>query len=307
MKWLEVAVRVPPQGVELVADIFGEAGAGGVIIEDEEVVRRRQRETPPEEWGVPEGSIRLGLPAVIGYLPVTDGAGNPLEELRSKVEDLGLQPAPQITARVVDEEDWSECWRAYYRPVRVSPRLIVVPAWENYRPREGEAVVRLDPGMAFGNGTHATTLMCLRLLEEYLRPGQLVYDIGTGSGVLAIAAALLGAGRVVAVDVDPVAVRVARGNVAKNGLVDRVEIVEGSLLGPVSDKAGLIVANIIAGVIMDMAPDAARFLLPGGGFIACGIIAGRAGEVEEALARSGFNILKRAEEDGWAAFYAEKA
>ncbi len=306
MNWLEVSVRVPSHGVELVADIFSELGAGGVVIEDEAVVRRWQAKTLPEEWGVPEECVPSGLPVVVAYLPVLDGPDSPLEELKSKVEKLGMHPAPQIAVRVVAEEDWSECWRAYYRPARVSPRLTVVPAWESYQPRDGEVVVRLDPGMAFGNGAHATTLMCLRLLEEHLSPGQLVYDVGTGSGVLAIAAALLGAGRVVAVDIDPVAVRVARDNVAINGLGDRVEVVAGSLLGPVSEKAGLIVANIIAGVIVDMAPAAARLLLPGGGFIASGIIAGRADEVEEALNRAGFNILKRVEEDGWVAFYAAK-
>ncbi|VFU19654.1 ribosomal protein L11 methyltransferase (fragment) [anaerobic digester metagenome] len=183
---------------------------------------------------------------------------------------------------------------------------MVRPSWEDYRAVEGELVIELDPGMAFGCGTHPTTSLCLKLLENYIRGGERIYDVGTGSGILAVAAAALGAGRVVAVDLDPVACRAAAENVARNRVEGIVRVVQGNLLDNLNGGADLVVANIIAGVIISLAPDAAAALVPGGFLIASGIIRHRAEEVRDALEEAGLTPWEQLEEGEWTAIVAKK-
>ena len=177
----------------------------------------------------------------------------------------GLDPGPaEVSCRIVSEESWEHAWKKYYKPVRVTERLIVCPVWEKADPGQGGTVIRLDPGMAFGTGTHATTQMCLRLLEKHLRPGDRVIDVGCGSGILSIAAAKLGAGSVLAVDLDEVAVRKTRENAGLNGVQDRVSVRTGDLLEGVTEEADLILANLLAPIILRLARDLCRVLRPGG-------------------------------------------
>jgi len=306
LKWLEITVLTPPEGVEPIAGVFHEAGAGGVVIEDPAVILRYASEIHPDEWGVPE-SATAGLPRVKGYLPVAEGLTGRLEDLEAAFGRLPLNLALVVMTRTVAEEDWANAWRAYYKPFRVGRRLVVKPTWENYIPAEGDLVIEMDPGMAFGCGTHATTALCLGLLEKYLQAGGIVYDVGAGSGILAIAAAKLGAGRVVAVDTDPVACRVAVDNVERNGLSGQVRVVRGSLLDLLEGGAGLVVANIIADVIINLAPDAAAALVPSGILIASGVIAERADAVRVALEAAGLTIREQQANGRWVALVAEKA
>jgi len=292
--------------VEAVANIFHEIGAGGVVIEDPAFILGCAGRTHPEEWGVPPEEAGTGMPRVIGYLPVSSGWDRQLDAVKTSVARLNLDPAPEVDTETVSEADWSGAWRAYYKPLRAGRYLVVKPSWEDYLPTTGDLVIEMDPGMAFGSGTHATTLLCMRLLEKYVRPGQAVYDVGTGSGILAVAAVKLGAGRVTAIDLDPVACRVAAENVRKNGADGKIRVVQGNLLDVAVERAGLVVANIIADVIINLLPDAAGILAGGGVFIASGIIGYRSGEVRAAIEAAGLTVVERLEDGQWVAFAAEK-
>lgn len=305
MDWLEVAVQVPPEGVELVADIFQEMGTGGVVIEDPAVILRYAAAAEPDEWGVGTPSPGERRPVVKGYLASGAELAGRLEALRAALNSLELTPAPELRTCHVAEEDWANCWKAYYKPVHVGQRLVVKPSWEDYPVVAGELVIDMDPGMAFGCGAHPTTALCLKLLEKYVQDGATVYDVGTGSGILAIASALLGSGRVVAVDHDPVACRTALANIERNGVAGRVKVIQGDLLSSIEGKAGLIVANIIASIIAGLAVDVSKTLVSGGIFIASGIISERGPEVLAALESAGLSVVEQLEDGGWVALVAK--
>jgi len=306
VNWLEIAVCTHPEGVELVAELFDEMQTGGVVIEDPAVILRYEMEVHPDEWGISEKITDRDLPVVKSYLPVGQGLDRRLAGFYAALKRLALNPAPQVRIRMVADEDWANAWRAYYKPVRAGQRLVVKPSWEEWSPGEGDLVIDMDPGMAFGCGTHATTSLCLRLLEVYVHSGATVYDVGTGSGILAIAAAKLGAGRVVAVDLDEMACRIAAENIERNKVSGVVQVVHGNLLDLVGGQADLVVSNIIAGVIIGFAPDASRALVRGGLFIASGIIRDRASDVCAAMKSAGLAIRERLEEGQWVAFVGEK-
>jgi ribosomal protein L11 methyltransferase len=204
----------------------------------------------------------------------------------------------------VRDEDWAENWKKYYKPFRVGKRLLVKPVWETVPDDPDALVIEIDPGMAFGNGTHETTALCMAMIEERLHPGDAVLDVGTGSGILAIAAARLGAGAVLAVDLDPVAVRVAKENIERNGLSDRITAQEGDLLAGVQMQANVVVANIIADAIILLSGAVKQHIVPGGAFIASGIIREREQDVRDAMAAAGFTIEAAAHKGEWVALAA---
>ncbi len=305
MEWLEIVVRTSTDGIEPVSDIFIEMGTGGVVIEDPALILAYEREIHPDEWAVPPQPAS-GLPLVKAYLPLQDDWPGREEEIKNLINRLDQAPGPEISTRVVAEEDWADAWKKYYKTVRVGRRLVIQPSWETYYPQAGNLIIEMDPGMAFGSGTHATTALCLRLLEKYVRSGISVYDIGTGSGILAIAAARLGAGEVQAVDIDPVACKAAVENVARNNAVTVVRVGQGNLAELLQYGADLIVANIIADVIAGFAPQAAAVLKPGGIFIASGIIREKAEMVRTAFAAAGLAIGEEQEDGLWVAIAANK-
>lgn len=301
--WLEIAVFSTPEKVEAVAHIMQEFGSGGVIIEDPALIlaalKQGSRETIAPSLQVPVEKDTV----VKGYFQRDCTLSNRLEELARFFTKLDLR----WQLREVFEEDWAHTWRQYYKPVPVGKRLVVKPSWEEYTAQGEEIVIDLDPGMAFGCGTHATTALCLMLLEDQVQGGELVYDVGTGSGILAVAAALLGARQVVAVDNDELAVRVARENVVKNRVADKVVVLQGNLLDqPLDTGADLVVANIIADVIILLLPDAIQLLKPGGYFLASGIIRDRAAEVRAALHRAGLVLVQELEQGEWVALLSRK-
>ena len=203
----------------------------------------------------------------------------------------------------VNEEDWANNWKKYYKPTKIGKNIIVKPIWEEYE-ANGEMIIELDPGMAFGTGTHETTRMCVEALEENVKGDTTVFDIGTGSGILAIAAAKLGAKKVIGVDLDPVAVDSAKENVSFNDL-NNIEILYGNLMDVVTGKADLVVANIIAEIIVVLAEDVKNFLVPGGLFITSGIIRERRELVETKLKEKGFKIKEVKEQGEWLCIIAE--
>ncbi|MBQ9098491.1 MAG: 50S ribosomal protein L11 methyltransferase [Clostridia bacterium] len=209
----------------------------------------------------------------------------------------------------VNEEDWANSWKAYYKPLHIGKRMVIVPAWESYEKKEGEIIVRMDPGMAFGTGSHETTRLVIELLEELVTPGIRVADVGCGSGILAICAAKLGAGECKAYDIDPVAVRVARENIADSGQ-ENVTCDVSDLLKGVDLSGGpydLICANIVADIIIRMAPDVSRYMKDDAILLASGIITERAEEVIEQLESNQLKVVRRLDDNGWCALVVQKA
>lgn len=306
MKWLEIAVSTTPEGVEAVAEILNELGTGGVVIEDPAVLYNLALEKGPEEVAVEPGDLLPGFPSVKGYFPLKAEVGEKIEKLRNALSGLNLKQPPEITTREVQETDWANQWKKYYHTTEVGQRFVIKPSWEEFTAAPGKLLLEMDPGMAFGCGTHPSTVLCLLVLEELVRGGETVYDVGTGSGILAVAAARLGAARVLAVDTDGVAVKVARENIELNGVERVVKVVQGNLLDSVKEPADIIIANIVADVIMELAPAAVSLLKPDGIFISSGIYLGREKDVQSALAVLGFSVLDRRREGDWTALTARK-
>ncbi|HYH02515.1 MAG TPA: 50S ribosomal protein L11 methyltransferase, partial [Bacillota bacterium] len=214
---------------------------------------------------------------------------------------------PQCYLRQIREDDWAQAWKAYFKPERIG-KVVIKPSWEEYHPVAGEVIVELDPGMAFGTGNHPTTRLCIEQLQELIDGPLTMLDLGTGSGILSVVGAKLGATRVTASDIDPVAVRVARENVAANRVEDTVTVTEANLLqGHSVVQYDLVVANIIADIIVRLIPDVPNVLKPQGLFLASGIIAERSEEVQQALTAAGFVIQKVAARDNWVAIIAGKS
>jgi len=308
MDWREVAVTVSSEGEEAVADLFYQLGCPGVSVEDPELIRSYIESGDWDYHGFGEVEF-TGTSVVKGYFPEDDELVDKLKKLEFGIREL-LQRFShwivQAKGISLKEEDWETAWKAYFKPIRIGEHFLIKPTWEPVHVLHGDVVLELDPGMAFGTGTHATTTLCLRALEDIVKPGQRVFDLGTGSGILAIAAAKLGA-EVEAVDLDSVAVRVAQENVDLNQVNGQVRVVRGDLGTVLSGQADIVIANIIADVILILLPDLKRILRPEGEFLASGIIDNRADDVEEGLKEAGLEVVERLEDSGWILFRARWA
>lgn len=321
MKWNELTIHTTEEAVEMITNFLHEAGAGGVTIE-EHVDNSKPRDTSLGQWfEIPPNDIPEGEAKILGYFPegidlveVTERVKQRVEELREYDIDPGQ---PVYSIREVDEDDWANNWKQYFKPLKVSDRLTIKPTWEEYTPQSAqEQIIELDPGMAFGTGTHPTTSLCLRTLEGVIQSGDEVIDVGTGSGILAIGACKLGASRVLALDLDPVAVSSATENTRLNGLEDRIQVVESDLLSvlkqgvdtPISVKlpVRVVVANILAEIILLFIEDVYEALESGGIYIASGIYKNKEQAVQDALLAAGFEITQTAREEDWVAFVARK-
>lgn len=300
--WLEISVQVPHEGIEMVSYIFDELGAGGVVIEDPALISRGIEADIWDHYEFPPEVLNRTLPIVKAYLPEGPELEDKLVRLQERLSGLPLESIPSFETNPVAEEDWATAWMAYYKPVEIGSRLAVKPSWEEYTPRDNRVVLELDPGMAFGCGNHPTTTMCMEFLEGIIKGGELVADVGTGTGILAITSAKLGADRVLAVDLDSVAVKVAKENVQLNQVADRVTVLEGNLLDRATETVDIVIANIIASVIIVLAPDVLRILKIGGYLIASGIIRFRAEEVKEKLEQTGFRIVEKKEDGEWVSY-----
>ena len=252
----------------------------------------------------------LNADKTIGAVSVFLSADRPYTDVvafvRERLAALGVEGKIEVIG--VNEEDWANAWKAYYKPLHIGKRMVIVPKWEEYEPKEGEIIVTMDPGMAFGTGTHETTRLVIELLEETVAPGMKVADVGCGSGILAICAAKLGATCCRAYDIDPVAVRVAGENIADSGekcvTCDVSDLLKGVDLsdGPYD----LICANIVADIIIRMAPDVGRYMKDDAILLASGIITERAEEVIEALEAQNLTIARRLDDNGWCALVVKK-
>ncbi|MBQ9198354.1 MAG: 50S ribosomal protein L11 methyltransferase [Clostridia bacterium] len=306
MDWIEVTVSTNTMGADIVSEALLRQGAVGTQIIDRsdvpdpskpngywELIDPQMIEEMPEDvqvkaWFENIETLR-GLENILKALPAMTGM------------ELG---ALTVSSQGVQEQDWSECWKQYYKPFRAGKRLVIKPSWENWDEQPGDLIIELDPGMAFGTGTHETTAMCVELIEKHYRGGQ-VLDVGTGSGILAIAAARLGAQRVLGVDIDPMAVRVAKENVEKNGLADVVEIREGDLVAGLDRvKCDFAVANILADVIALLAAPLKNCLAENAIFVCSGILKEREDDVKAVLQKNGYALFDRLQKGDWVALAA---
>ncbi len=245
--------------------------------------------------------------AVSVFVPSDRSYMDDLAFIRQRMAEIGLHGEIELVG--VNEEDWANSWKQYYRPIKIGERVVICPAWENYTPLPGELVIRMDPGMAFGTGTHETTRLIIRLLERYTTPGCRMLDVGTGTGILAICASRLGAGICRAYDIDPTAVRVARENIADSGLPN-VTCDQSDLLRQVSLEGGaydLICANIVADIIIRMTPDVGEYLASGGILLASGIISARCDDVAAQFEAYGFKVIEKLTDNDWCALAVTKA
>lgn len=314
MNWTQIDIYTTTAGIEPVGAMLLELGVNGYEVRDAADFEAFL-EGKPGRWDyIDEALLRLrgAETALTVYLAENGQGEETLGALRRALERLraldtrGEWGRLEVALRTVREEDWSTAWKQYFKPVKVGERLAVCPSWEEYASAPGEVVVRIDPGMAFGTGTHDSTRLCMRLLEHYVRPCARVLDIGCGSGILAVSALLLGAGEALGVDIDETAVRVAGENAALNGVAERCRFVCGNLTDRVSGRFDLILANIVADIILELAPQVPAFLAEGGVFIASGIIDTREEEVLAELLKEGFSLLAREISRGWVALALQK-
>ena len=312
MEWIELTIHTTTAGADLVSEALMQEGATGTMVEDRADIPDPTK--PNGIWEIIDPKLIEAMPEdvlVHAWFEPDASFADKLQALRLRMTELASSAAMDMgtldigTANVHDE-DWSEVWKKFYKPFRAGHHLVVKPTWELYDAQPGDKVIEIDPGMAFGSGTHETTGMCMELLEDALHGGERVIDVGTGSGILAIGAALLGAKEVTAIDIDPMAVKVARENIEHNGLQDKVTALEGNLLDHLDVTCELCVANIIADVICMFAAPLNDHIVPGGLFICSGIIKEREQDVVDALTAADYTILDIRRKGEWVAMLSRR-
>jgi ribosomal protein L11 methyltransferase len=300
MQWIEVKVTFTGGQldvlVDLIADAFYSLDAKGVVVDDPYL--------EPEESWAPDAIARPLKPAVTGYLPADESLEGRRQDLEHRLSRLAGRQGfvYSIKYHAVDEEDWAESWKAFFWPQKITERIVVKPTWREYAAVPGQLIIEIDPGMAFGTGTHPTTALCVRLLEAHLSTGQTVLDVGTGSGILLVAAAKLGAGHLTGTDLDPMAVEVARKNLLQNHVSPSVfDLACGHLAENIGRTFDVVVANILADVIIDLLDRGVPVTRPGGLFICSGIIEAYHARVAAKMAGCGFDIIDVLKEGDWVA------
>lgn len=307
MEWKEVSVYTTSQGIDIISGYLIEQGIRGVMVEDAADFEEFLADTTPR-WDYidesvmqlkdKETNVKCYLPDTIQGLEQFNQIKSGLSALRAENPEIDLGRL-EVETTLLDEEEWSTAWKKYYHPVKIGKKLVVVPCWEEYTLSAGEVKVTLDPGMAFGTGTHETTRLCMQLLEECVTDGSEVLDIGTGSGILAITALLLSAKKAVGVDIDELAVKVAGENAALNGVSDRLSLYCGDLTEKITGKYDIVCANIVADVIIRLSSLVRQFMKPDGILLVSGIIEERSSEVLAALKSEGFSVVRQLNENGW--------
>ena len=295
MGWLELTQEVDEETAEPVVELLSRYCRGSAVVE--------------QQVGTEDGGQPLAKPVtrIRAYLPPSDDQIETLLRIQQGLWHLGhIHPLPDLEIVPLEDKDWEHAWQDHYHVLRIGKRVVIRPSWRDYEPEPGDLVITLDPGMAFGTGLHPSTQLCVQALENAVRPGMWVLDMGTGSGILAIAAAHLGASHVLGVDNDRIAVNAALENAAANGFRNRIDVEEGSL-SAVKGQFDLIVVNILEHIILDMlAHDMAACLKPGGQIIAAGILDTQADEVVKAFGVQGLRLVDRQQDKDWVMLRAEK-
>lgn len=301
MDWIEVSLSVDGEAAEAVAEILQRYGHQGVAVEQEGIL--------PEAWDDGQQPPITSL-KVRAYFPNDDRVDEAKRELETALGHMSLMyPMPKPTYTLVREEDWAEAWKVNYHPLRIGKRLMIRPLWVEMQLAPDDIEIALDPGMAFGTGTHPSTQLCLEALEDLVHPGAKVLDLGSGSGVLAIAAVKLGAAHVDALDTDPVAVEASKDNAEANGVSDKITAMQGSLENVITSarRFDLIAVNILAQIIIPMCEQSlGQIVRPGGLAVFGGIIEEQAEAVEAALRKTGLMPYKRRYQGDWVVIEARR-
>lgn len=305
MNWTEITIKVPQKDTDLAAAIANMTVPYGIYIEDYSDLEQKAEEIAhinliDEELIAKDRTFSL----IHIYISECDNALEAIEFLKQRfiAEKIDFE----VTSIGVDDSDWNENWKKYFHTTEIGNRLAVVPSWEEYDNKDNRTLLHIDPGAAFGTGTHATTSMCLALLDEYARSGQSILDVGCGSGILSIAGVILGADNAVGVDIDEQSVKVSKENAFVNGLSDKTEFICGDLTDRITGKYDIVCANIVADVIINLTAGIDSFMKPDALFICSGIIDIRANDVKAALANNGFEIIRECNKDNWCAYVTRK-
>ena len=322
MKYIEFRVRASRQGVEQLTALFMARGIDSICVDDPADIQDILDKKNEYDWDYINDDLKQDLekePTVSVYFEDTPENREKIQELKIAVMMLKSKELEGVfgwdvdfgrlyaEAVPVDDEDWKDKWKENFKPTKITEKLVVKPTWEEYQAADGEVVLQIDPGMAFGTGTHETTSLCLKLMEKYLgeHPEEKkILDVGCGSGILSICGALLGSREILGIEIDEDAVRVAHENVEENHVEDAVKVMQGDLTKGVDFKADVIVANLMADLVMLLSEDARKHLTEDGIFISSGILVEKEEMVSAAIREAGFRIVEIAEDGEWCAIAA---
>lgn len=319
MNYIQIDIHVKREGIEPALTALLEAGITDTVVEDPADIADLLDKENDYEWDYIDDSV-LELqnqePKVTVYLEDDENGRELMEAAKAAIETLRQQAAEGIFGEdvdlgpltmditVEDDSEWKDNWKEFFKPKKVGNRIVVKPTWYEYEPEADDLVIEIDPGMAFGTGTHETTSLCLRLMEDYMKEGDKVLDVGCGSGILAIAGALLGAGEVLGVEIDPVAVDIAKENLELNKVTHVAKAQYGDLTKGIDFKADVVVANLMADLVMMLSGDVAKHILPGGKYISSGILVEKRDQVADVIRGCGFEIIEIKEDGMWCAIVA---
>ncbi|MBF1183628.1 MAG: 50S ribosomal protein L11 methyltransferase [[Eubacterium] sulci] len=318
MKYIEVKIKTSKSGIDPVLAALMNIGINDAMIDDPDEILAMIASPGPSEWydesQIPD--LSMIEPAVTVFFADDEEGRSKSNDVRKAIEELAKSVAEgrygaeadlgelSVSAKVEDDVLWRDKWKEYFKPTKLSNNIVVKPTWCEYEPNEEDIVIEIDPGMAFGTGTHETTMLCIRMIEKYMHGGYKVLDVGSGSGILSIAAAKLGASDVLGIDIDEDAVRVSNENYELNKVSDRAKAIVGDLTAGVDYKANIVVANLLADIVMRLSKDAKRHLGEKGIFITSGILTEKSEAVEKCMIECGFEIVEKAILGEWCSIVA---
>ena len=319
MKYIQADIHVNREGIEPVLTALMNVDIMDTVVEDPADIADLLDKDQDWEWDYVDDSViemQNAEPKVTVYMEDDEEGRRKLAALQGAIETLKAEAAAgaygenvdlgplTVDVYVEDDSEWKDNWKEFFKPKKVGKRIVVKPTWYDYEKEEGDLVIEIDPGMAFGTGTHETTSLCLRLMEDYMQAGDKVLDVGCGSGILAIAGALLGSPEVLGVEIDPVAVEIAQENLKLNGVTGVARAQYGDLTKGIDFKAEIVVANLMADLVMMLSADVAKHILPGGKYISSGILVEKRDQVAAVIRDCGFDIVEIREDGMWCAIVA---
>ena len=319
MKYIQADIHVNREGIEPVLTALMNVDIMDTVVEDPADIADLLDKDQDWEWDYVDDSViemQNAEPKVTVYMEDDEEGRRKLAALQGAVEELKKEAAAgaygknvdlgplTVDVYVEDDSEWKDNWKEFFKPKKVGKHIVVKPTWYDYEKEEGDLVIEIDPGMAFGTGTHETTSLCLRLMEDYMQDGDKVLDVGCGSGILAIAGALLGSPEVLGVEIDPVAVEIAQENLKLNGVTGVARAQYGDLTKGIDFKAEIVVANLMADLVMMLSADVAKHILPGGKYISSGILVEKRDQVAAVIRDCGFDFVEIREDGMWCAIVA---